>query len=299
MSSLNYLFGNIDKQGRLEKDEGNQDLQQILESKETAEYLEKVFETIQVPVSNDEEEIVKPLGDAVDYQDIQEMAEDLNIAPQRVDVQFFKPMDMGFASTMVKKPKIQGRVKFSEIFASHTQKSTIEFRQKPLPCTRDEYYSFGIDHVDLFSKTPQCYRFLKKAQPHEEVLRSAIDEDMEDPLEEKIVNKESAIHADLIKEDPAVALSSVMLDPWEEKIIWDLNDTNDQVVHQHTFQMFRNERLDGDEWLDSVIWDTPEDVHQPAFHMDDPTLVVLQSQVDKMLHPSNENMSMVKKGVSY
>jgi hypothetical protein len=46
--------------------------------------------------------------------------------------------------------------------------------------------------------------------------------------------------------------------------------------------MFRNEHLDAGTWVDNIIWDESCASKCPEFHMDDPTLVILQEEVDEI-----------------
>lgn len=80
---------------------------------------------------------IQPNDDAVDYMDIQEMAEDIAPKPLALAPTFFKPVPLlpVSESVAVAAPKIQGRLKFSEIFASHVASVPQVFRTKALPGT--------------------------------------------------------------------------------------------------------------------------------------------------------------------
>jgi transcription initiation factor TFIID subunit 1 len=48
--------------------------------------------------------------------------------------------------------------------------------------------------------------------------------------------------------------------------------------------MFRNDILDGEDWTKAIVWNEPSEIPSTEFHIDDPTLVLLQSEADRILN---------------
>lgn len=93
---------------------------------------------------------VQPNEDAVDYTDIQELAEDIAPKPAALVPSFFRPSPLpNFrpstgkqpSKTAISLPKIKGRLKFSEVFASHVATVPQAFRSKNLPGRSDDCYA--------------------------------------------------------------------------------------------------------------------------------------------------------------
>ncbi|KAJ3316030.1 hypothetical protein HDV04_000239 [Boothiomyces sp. JEL0838] len=291
MSTVNYLFGNVDKSGKLEQNELEEDLREILNSEETAEYLNRQLSTLgfeQVSSKGgDESQRVQPNEDAVDYTDIQELAEDIAPKPAPLQPAFFKPVQLPVFIAPAPKPVVihTGRLKFSEIFASHVAPVTKTYRNKVLVTTVDDGYELGKNEFELFKK-PMAYRFQKEPEP--EVVEEEEEEHVSLPRSPKV---EEAFG------DASIALSSVMLDHWEEKVIWEEDDANMEHLPAKSIKMFRNEHLEDDSWVDAIYWESEEPYKPIEFHMNDPTLVMLQSEVDAVTKPDPEKMkaSMYKK----
>jgi hypothetical protein len=234
MSSVNYLFGNVDNKGNLEQDEQNKDLIQLLDSRETAEYLNKVLST---PFEFKEskfgagEDDVQPAQDAVDYTDIQEMVEDM-APPQVIKPYFFKQTFTPVQPTK-RAPVFSGRLKFSEIFQTHVDQESQQFRLKPIPLSNTEGYVLENDELELF-QTPMNARFGKITMVgtiSKEIDATNVDDvEMENPNIQSLENENSTDDTIelLEKDDVEVALSSVVLDHWEEKILWnfEISKTN-------------------------------------------------------------------------
>ena len=88
---------------------------------------------------------IQPNEDAIDFTDIQELAEDIAPKPLALAPTFFKPVPLlpaaqvkQQANTLVAVPQINGRLKFSEVFASHVATVPQAFRTKNLPGTMNE-----------------------------------------------------------------------------------------------------------------------------------------------------------------
>jgi hypothetical protein len=263
MSSV-FLFGNVDKKGNLEKDEQNEDLKEILEDKDKVEYLTKALE-VNFGQNNkaSAEDVVEPSKDAIDYIDENEMVEDLQ-PTQIPKAQIFRPLSIPQMQVIPHKKKVaihHGRLKFSELFASHVDRPSQQFRKKPLLVTNHEGYELSHDDMIEFLKPLNSRR--KQEQQIEE---------LEEVEEIKQIETTDIPDVDIM-------LSSVVLDHWEEKIIWDIEKLETPEPHQLKFRMFRNEHLDSGDWVDNIIWH--EKFFKPTeFHMDDPLLIILQKEVD-------------------
>jgi hypothetical protein len=46
--------------------------------------------------------------------------------------------------------------------------------------------------------------------------------------------------------------------------------------------MFRNTNLEDDKWVNAIVWDEDAPREEMEFHMDDPTLVILQEEVEEI-----------------
>jgi hypothetical protein len=239
MSSISFLFGNIDKTGKLDETQVADDLLQILSSHDTAEYLNKVLQT---PLGDheiivDTTDNIIPVSTAVDYQDEQEMVEDLAPKPSQLKPTYFKPQFITPTTNKKAAVKIEGRLKFSEIFASHIQPQVKTFRQKNLVVPPQEIVPVVDDAVEFQQPfSSRCSVFLKE----QEIQSPTIAESVEEVLEEKV-----SLNNDNI-------LSSVMLDPWEEKIIYDYNAK--ESLSLPAVRMFRNELLENDDWTKASIY---------------------------------------------
>ncbi|KAJ3276830.1 hypothetical protein HDV01_002885 [Terramyces sp. JEL0728] len=286
---LDPIIGNPYKTGKLEQNEIEEDLREILNSEETAEYLNKQLLTVEFEqVSSkggDDSQRVQPNEDAVDYTDIQEYAEDIAPAPAPLQPAFFKPVQLPVFTAPAPKPVVvhSGRLKFSEIFASHVAPVTRTYRNKVLVSTVDDGFELGKNEFELFQK-PMAYRFQKEPEP------VVVIEEEEQPVETKPQVEEAF-------GDASIALSSVMLDHWEEKVVWDADEVQRDHLPAKSIKMFRNEHLEDDSWVEAIFWENDEPYKPIEFHMDDPTLVMLQSEVDIVTKPDPEKskVSMYKK----
>lgn len=297
-NNIDFLFGNLDKQGKLENDDQvAADLRELLESAETAQYLNNVLAT-SVPdleskndaVDGDSGMRVQPNEDAVDFTDIQELAEDIAPKPVALAPSFFRPATLPIlskkpTSSSIGAPKIQGRLKFSEVFASHVASVPQVFRTKTLPVTKDDAYDIGVNDLEIFQK-PIPTRFADKEN----------DDDFYSKEEQlAIETKKVEKLAELVPEIASdVIMASVVLEHWEENIQWDesAKATNTNALKKiDQKQMFRNEHLDDDDWTLAINWgdNTPKIAE---FHLDDPSLLVLQSEATKIQEFNPENFAI-------
>lgn len=266
MTSIDFIFGNIDKQGKLASDDTlTSELKTLLSSHDTASYLNQVLSTPLVSLAQPtdilDEETIKPVESALDYTDITELAEDIAPKPMASEPFFFKEMEV---RPVVKREMkvLEGRLKFSEIFASSVITAPKVYRSRGLNVNNISEGVERVDDVELFMR-PMGAR------------KGAVEESVAvvpERVDEVKVEREEV--------DVDIAMSSVMLEHWEEKIVW---DPQDRVEEKSTIRMFRNEHLDDMDWTDSITWDSTP-ATQPLFHMDDPTLLILQEEVDKVLH---------------
>jgi transcription initiation factor TFIID subunit 1, fungi type len=278
MSSVNYLFGNVDEKGKLEEqDETIKELKEILENEDNQQYLSKVLDVSieKNQTVQDQEAVVKPLANAVDYQDMNEMVEDVNPMPAPVEFKF-KPLIHQTTFATPKQIVHHGRLKFSEIFASRVQPTQQQFRQRVVQVYQENDYLLENDDFELFMK-PMGYRYKNETSVEQ-------DEEMHTEPEAKKAG------------DASGTVTSIVLDNWEDKVIWNPDDVVPDEIHSR-IRMFRNEHLDDDEWTQAIIWDDETIPKQPEFHLDDPTLVIVESEVDRIknYNPEVHGLSLYTK----
>ncbi|KAI8622708.1 hypothetical protein BC830DRAFT_1162776 [Chytriomyces sp. MP71] len=78
------------------------------------------------------------------------------------------------------------------------------------------------------------------------------------------------------------SLNPIMLDSWEDKILWDDDTPDDQDVSKESVKkareeqaslLIRNTALDAEMWTDAIIWDDEEAFIPPPLIIHDPTIV--------------------------
>ncbi|KAJ3368950.1 hypothetical protein HDU91_000170 [Kappamyces sp. JEL0680] len=251
--SINFIFGNVDQDGKLDEDnvgaeadrfiarqvgpDSHQDLRELLLSEETANYLNQVLSTKLLETEKDDpagtnDAAIQPVQDAVNYEDIQELADDLAPAPAPLAPSLFRPAPLLPPPSLVPSsvvsaplplfrapvlmPKIEGRLKFSEVFASRVASAPQTFRVKGLPMVKDDAYDIGTNELSLF-QNPQPSRYVQGDKKQAEIAKP-----VEAPVvKEEVVAKQTEIDTDNTTD---IAMSSVVLEHWEEKILWDEED---------------------------------------------------------------------------
>lgn len=143
MSSVSYLFGNVNNDGKLKQDESNKEFLTLIKTvEESSEYLTNILSSnIELEVNSSSDapgNRVLPGKDAVDYEGEEELADDLlpTAAPMLIPntLPSFAPMPQsskarsspmcGTTLTELFPSYVPGgRLKFSELFASKTAKS--------------------------------------------------------------------------------------------------------------------------------------------------------------------------------
>jgi hypothetical protein len=211
---------------------------------------------------------------------MQEMVEDLNPLPAPVEFQF-KPIMVPQAPAQVRNVVQHGRLKFSEIFASRVQPTQQQFRQRVVQVYQDPDYFLQKDEAELFMK-PMTYRFKKE----EEAPAPVEDVEMEQAPVKAATESSSVI-------------APVVLDNWEDRIVWDPDSVVPDQIHSQV-RTFRNELVDDDEWTNAIVWDDANPPPQPEFHLNDPTLVIVESEVEKIknYNPEVHGLSLYTKRVS-
>ena len=265
-----FLFGNVDKQGKLEENEISKNL-----TEEHLDYLTTALEVDFQIKSNVKSQSIKPNEDAADFQDEQEMIEDTEQEPLRsIEVYIPQAIQVSYPN-QIEKPvvKLTGRLKFSNIFKSSVEKSRQQFRAKVLAHKKEESFSIEQSRAEEFARTPFHYK------PQEKTIKDTQD------------GSSKVVENPVLEEE--IFTNSVLLDHWENKIIW-----NDEGVKRNALtKMFRNDRLDDQGWADTIIWDEPENAKPCKFQLDDPTLILLQSEVDeiKNFDPEKKRLPLFKK----
>ncbi|ORY41606.1 hypothetical protein BCR33DRAFT_767451 [Rhizoclosmatium globosum] len=74
------------------------------------------------------------------------------------------------------------------------------------------------------------------------------------------------------------SLDPVVLDNWEDKIVWDDEDIAAEKLEndpreEHARLLIRNTALDREDWTDAIIWDDDENYVPPPLVINDPTIV--------------------------
>lgn len=169
-------------------------------------------------------EVVEPNADAVDYTDIAELAEDIAPKPTAMKPTFFNPVPLlpspNKPKEVVQPLKFKGRLKFSEVFASRITGAPPVFRAKKLVgiavllmvVAKDEGYQIGKNDVDFF-QIPMPSRFQDKNIAKAE---EAEKKDEDEKIAKEVVNIPASTNDSL--------MSSVVLEHWEENILWDEDD---------------------------------------------------------------------------
>ena len=263
-----FLFGNVDKQGKLEENEISKNL-----TEEHLEYLTTALEVDFQIKNNVTSQSIKPNDDAADFQDEEEMVEDEEQEPLKsVDAYIPQAIQVSLPVS-IEKPivKLTGRLKFSNIFKSSVEKTKQQFRAKVLAHQREETFPIQRSQAEEFLKVPYHYQKVQKTKLETEEKQREIDKVVEDEI----------------------FTNSVLLDHWENKIIWD----DEGIKRNALTKMFRNERLDDQRWTETIIWDDPEKAKSFEFQLDDPTLVLLQSEVDEIQNfdPEKRRLPFFKK----
>ena len=263
-----FLFGNVDKQGKLEENEISKNL-----TEEHLEYLTTALEVDFQIKNNVSSQSIKPNDDAADFQDEEEMVEDEEQEPLKsVDAYIPQAIQVSLPVS-IDKPivKLTGRLKFSNIFKSSVEKTKQQFRAKLLAHKKEETFPIQRSQAEEFLKVPYHYQKVRKP---------------------KLETKEKQKEIDKVVEDE-IFTNSVLLDHWENKIIWD----DEGIKRNALTKMFRNERLDDQRWTETIIWDDPEKAKSFEFQLDDPTLVLLQSEVDEIQNfdPDKRRLPFFKK----
>ncbi|KAJ8324904.1 hypothetical protein O5D80_006435 [Batrachochytrium dendrobatidis] len=169
----------------------------------------------------------------------------------------------------------QGRLRFSQLFAGKISKRPTHLRtdiSKKL--RKDQFYDVMRDDRDLFVKCiPTRLPIESYKQPlpdHSTDNVVAVSEVVES---EKLESKISVVDDHL--------LAPVMLESWEENIVWDINDNDEDVpmdfempIRRKDRARFRNTHLDKDDWLEAVVFDEDTPSVKVPFHLDDPRLVI-------------------------
>ncbi|KAJ3344605.1 hypothetical protein HDU83_005014 [Entophlyctis luteolus] len=160
-----------------------------------------------------------------------------------------------------------GNVKFSDLFAPRLKfvKPAIAKRPAKKVPQRSNIYVLSRDDYDVFmGHVPQS--------------SSAASGGIYRSRRRKESMEESAIFS---KKTVPESFDPLVLDDWEDRIIWDDRaEKPDQPqkfttssIEQESRALVRNVALDADIWTDSIIWDDEENMVPPPIAFVDPTIV--------------------------
>lgn len=253
MSTVSYLFGNVDDSGKLDKKQLDASLRETLEIvEESSEYLTAILNHdvgVDLSISKDRNDAyrIQPQKDAIDYSEILEVIEVelpapmLYLPPQShqtpvvIQAQPIRP------SLLPKKTLTElfpsyvpgGRLKFSELFASKVAKSypyigLNQVKKGTMPITSaqtDTHYELAASNVDVFLQ-PQPPRFSEVAAIEVEYIPTK-----EQTQGSKISETEIP---DLITHSAlnTAAFDPVVLEHWENNIVWE-DDADEDMTHHN------------------------------------------------------------------
>jgi transcription initiation factor TFIID subunit 1 len=257
-------------------------IQEIFETVEaSSEYLTTVIGTLEVPTASDEPGVTHN-ENALDYSDFQELAEDLlpMPLPPQLPIRPVVPIPDAPSSNINISEIFPGfqkgkRLRFCELFTAKVPKSYNVYRLEQKKPTKQDFYPLKASELALFNKA-MAARY------------SSEEKTTESPtIEIKINIPELEVEETLLGVKDSTSLHPIVLDAWEKNIIWD--STNDRIrsdkapaITLDKTAMFRNTHLENEKWLESIAWEMDKMGQKMEFHMDDPTIVILQSEAQEI-----------------
>ncbi|KAJ1341751.1 hypothetical protein BSLG_003646 [Batrachochytrium salamandrivorans] len=329
-SSVQYLFGNVDERGKLDKDVLDEDLRETLNSREATEYLDRIFTSVLELDSSssgnaaDNAFRIQPAADAVDYSNFQELAEDQtpmvvsgtlqrqrdrqddydddgdNVDPPASISTGFQPQMLPMISMPAIQPfppkyqqeslqenswqrssldTIRGDYASRSCFLQNDKEANPFTIRCPKKLRKDQYYEVMRDDRDIFVKCIPARFPIYISEPHLTTTTTSNDTSFGFSLDDATAGI-SLPKPQLVDDH---MLAPIMLEPWEDRILWENNDNdsdNDMLVDLDTtnklkvLARFRNTHLDKDDWLDAIVFDEGVPAKKVPFHLDDPRLVI-------------------------
>nr|KAJ3423026.1 hypothetical protein HK105_004201 [Polyrhizophydium stewartii] len=201
----------------------------------------------------------------------------------------------------------QGRLRFSELFAPKIVKRPVYLRMEvPKKLRKDPYYEVMRDDRDEFDR-PIPPRFqIEPPKPAASSLSSKLE-----PSSDSDGPKEGDGDVPALGQPGAAStgkagildehtLAPIMLDTWEEKVIWDDEQTDGDAMNvdvapskPRVLARFRNAHLDQDDWLDAIVFDEEAPAGRVPFHLDDPSLVISQQKLAEIAKSADPKMAQV------
>ncbi|RCH98389.1 hypothetical protein CU098_001426, partial [Rhizopus stolonifer] len=207
---------------------------------------------------------------------------------QKVDIKDLYP---GFEKGQV--------LKFSDLFMPRVQRPPKLLPNKRALYNDDYEYEVGRDDRTLFMRTSKLDRFRleqakqnvkrRKIESIEESSKSSENESEDDEYLEDLSDRpvDTVEYTRNLLEDNK-AFHSVMLEKWENDIIWDeedrkMTDKSDEEVQEPVTIKHLNMQLEEGDWLQAIIWDKEKpqsDTMKIALDLNDPNMLFDVEEVE-------------------
>ncbi|KAJ3069174.1 hypothetical protein HDU98_007755 [Podochytrium sp. JEL0797] len=164
-------------------------------------------------------------------------------------------------------------LKFSDLFAPRLRftKPVVNKKLFKKPPQRNQIYHLSRNDVEVFLGRIQQ----TSAADSQESWGIYTGRRWKDDIEEREI---------FLGKNLPPSLDPVVLDPWEDKIIWDdeedvemggiASKKEDDPRDEHARLLIRNTALDREEWTDAIIWDDDDNFVPPPLIINDPTIVL-------------------------
>ncbi|KAH9273973.1 hypothetical protein BASA83_003608 [Batrachochytrium salamandrivorans] len=165
----------------------------------------------------------------------------------------------------------QGRLRFSQLFSAKMTKRPTHLRSDvPKKLRKDQYYEVMRDDRDIFVKCIPARFPIYISEPHLTTTTTSNDTSFGFSLDDATAGI-SLPKPQLVDDH---MLAPIMLEPWEDRILWENNDNDSDNDMLKVLARFRNTHLDKDDWLDAIVFDEGVPAKKVPFHLDDPRLVI-------------------------